>query len=242
MERPRRRVAGGAILPWGTGSNVPAATSGEAVPYNRTATASGHGKRGRVHPPRDSYGPRAGAPLAKVKQIWVRRDALPEVGRPQNPRILIVRLSAVGDTALTLPLLFALRERLPRAFLGWVVGEGLTELDRVHVWRQKERNAAGLFRLAGRVKREGYDLSIDPQGLSISALLPFLARILTRLGFARGPLESRELAPLLTNRTKWVPRAVTHIAFRTLHLGAPSGSIPPFGRGRDSPRTRKPAW
>ena len=37
------------------------------------------------------------------------------------PRILIVRLSAIGDVIHGLPVLCALREALPQALLGWVV-------------------------------------------------------------------------------------------------------------------------
>lgn len=165
-------------------------------------------------------------------------------GEPRNPRILIVRLSALGDTTLTLPLLFALRESLPNAFLGWVVGEsaqpllaGLAPLDRVHVWRHRERSAAGLYRLAREIRREGYHLSLDPQGLTVSALLPFLARIPSRLGFVHTRLESRELAPLLINRRIRVPEAVTHIALRTLHLGGPLGVDPAAW-----PSTKLPAY
>jgi len=39
----------------------------------------------------------------------------------RSPRILIVRLSAIGDVILTLPLLNALRARFPQALLAWVV-------------------------------------------------------------------------------------------------------------------------
>src|SRR3972149_6740330 len=45
-------------------------------------------------------------------------DAIPSARRP---RILIGRLSAIGDVIHGLPVLCALREALPEAFLGWVV-------------------------------------------------------------------------------------------------------------------------
>ena len=43
----------------------------------------------------------------------------------RQPRILIVRLSAIGDVLHGLPVLCALREAMPEAFLTWVV-EGRT--------------------------------------------------------------------------------------------------------------------
>ena len=38
-----------------------------------------------------------------------------------TPRILITRLSAIGDCILTLPLACALRDHFPKALLAWVV-------------------------------------------------------------------------------------------------------------------------
>lgn len=186
------------------------------------------------------------------------RDGGPSPNRQppagQAPRILIVRLSALGDTALTLPLLFALREALPGALIGWVVGEGaapllegLAELDRRHLWRDRDRSLRGLFGLAREIRQVGYQVALDPQGLSVSALLPFLARIPERVGFAPGLLESRELAPLFTNRPMRVPKTVTHLAQRTLYLATALGLGPPGHPKARLPRvqaaeTRIEAW
>src|SRR5215208_155798 len=50
----------------------------------------------------------------------------------QHPRILIVRLSAIGDVLHGLPVLCALRDALPKAMLGWVVEGRTAELLRGH--------------------------------------------------------------------------------------------------------------
>ena len=62
--------------------------------------------------------------------------------RPQ--RILIVRLSAIGDVVHALPALRLLRQAFPQATLGWVVEdfaaafvEGHPDLDRLHVIPKK---------------------------------------------------------------------------------------------------------
>jgi ADP-heptose:LPS heptosyltransferase len=143
-----------------------------------------------------------------------------------SERILIVRLSALGDTALTLPLLVALRERLPRVTIGWVVGEGaspllrgLAGLDRVHVWPNSDRSFSGLRRLAREIRGFGYDVSLDAQSLTKSAAIPFLARIPRRVGFARYPMGGRELAPLLDNVLVRPPEDMKHISSQALHLG-----------------------
>ena len=57
----------------------------------------------------------------------------------QSPRILIVRLSAIGDVIQSMPIACALREQFPQAFLAWAVEEragqllqGHEALDRAH--------------------------------------------------------------------------------------------------------------
>ena len=40
---------------------------------------------------------------------------------PGSPRILITRLSAIGDSLLTIPILSALRDHFPNAWIGWVI-------------------------------------------------------------------------------------------------------------------------
>ena len=104
-------------------------------------------------------------------------------------RILIVRLSSLGDTVLTMPLLFALRSRAPTAYIGWVIGEAasplleaLPQLDCVHVWKNRDREPFGLLRLARELRSKHYEVSIDPQGLAKSAILPILAGIRERVG------------------------------------------------------------
>jgi ADP-heptose:LPS heptosyltransferase len=149
-------------------------------------------------------------------------------------RILIVRLSALGDTALTLPLLSAVKAKLPEAFIGWLVGEyaspllkGNPLLDRLHVWKRRDMNLSGLMRTAGEIRSEDYDVSLDPQGLTISALFPLLGRIPKRVGFSRGFMDARELAPCFTNFKIAPPEALTHITARTLYLGRALGLAMP---------------
>ena len=145
-------------------------------------------------------------------------------------RILIVRLSALGDVALTLPLLFALRDRLPAARMGWVVDEpfvpilkDLSQLDRIHIWRKSGRTFLNFWHLIREVRAENYQVSIDPQGLTRSAVISFLSGIPVRVGFRHAPLEGRELAPLLTNRQVTVPGERRHVSSRNLYLGSALG-------------------
>lgn len=152
-----------------------------------------------------------------------------------SERILIVRLSALGDTALTLPLLWLLRERLPEAFIGWVVEEkaasllqGLPGLDRLHVWPQKQKNLRGAWKLAQELRATGYQHALDVQGLTKSAILPLLARIPHRVGLRRAPMESRELAPIFNNHLITPPPELTHVSLRVRHLAQGLNLQPPY--------------
>jgi len=151
-------------------------------------------------------------------------------GHKTPRRILIVRLSALGDTALTLPLAAAIRARLPDAKIGWVVGSGAAPLvedspdvDRVHVMRKRAGRINETRRLAREIRSEGYDVSLDVQGLTKSAIIPFLARVPRRIGFAKGRVEGRELSTLLATELVQPSEDVTHIVARQLRMGAALG-------------------
>lgn len=162
---------------------------------------------------------------------------------PENStRFLIVRLSALGDAALTLPLFFTLRERFPQAFIGWVIEEKAASLlhempglDRLHIWKKTEKNLGGAWHLAQKIRAERYDCALDAQGLTKSAILPFLAGIKKRVGFRRAPLEARELSPLLNNTLISPPPELTHISLRSQYLAQGLGVQPPYSLTRKLP-------
>jgi lipopolysaccharide heptosyltransferase I len=122
-----------------------------------------------------------------------------------NQRILIVRLGAIGDVVHTLPALAALRRALPQAHLAWVVERGgaarllggnpclddLIELD-LRGWRKsltKMETVAAIRESVAGLRSEKFDLSLDFQGLLKSAMVPWLARIPRRIGFAKEVLR-----------------------------------------------------
>jgi len=130
------------------------------------------------------------------------------------PRILIVRLSALGDTLMTTPIAQALREAFPNAHIGWVVEsrcadvvEGNPYIDRVHKW---DKTLSGLISVVRAIQRESYEAALDVQGLLKSAIIPWLARIPYRIGFIDArenafrflthPLPSPPPAPFVSGR------------------------------------------
>lgn len=90
-----------------------------------------------------------------------------------GPRILIVRLSAIGDVMVTTPVSRALREAMPDAHLAWIVEErardllaGNPYLDEVFVWRRSRGRPGvrGLLRLLGSLRARRFDWAVDCQG------------------------------------------------------------------------------
>lgn len=145
----------------------------------------------------------------------------------ESPRILIVRLSAVGDVIHGLPVLHALRERFPTAFLGWVVEsraaallEGHPAIDElIIVPRGWLKSPSEVWRLRRRLRALRFDVSIDVQGLTKSALVGWLAGIKRRIGFDNE--KGRELSRWLNNER--VKAASRHVVDANLELLRPLG-------------------
>src|SRR5260221_3344893 len=82
------------------------------------------------------------------------------VAEKQSPRVLIVRRDNIGDLVCTTPLLHALRERMPKAWLGALVSTYNAEvlarnpaLDAVHVYEKlKHRSGSLLSNILGQLK------------------------------------------------------------------------------------------
>jgi lipopolysaccharide heptosyltransferase I len=129
-------------------------------------------------------------------------------------RILIVKLSAIGDVVQSLPALEAIKRTFPESAVDWVVEEaaaGILEghplIDRLLVSRRRSwvrmlrspsrfREAAGAIRgFLRELRREPYDIAIDLQGLLKSGIVIGLARARRKIGFDR----ARELSWLFLN-------------------------------------------
>lgn len=143
--------------------------------------------------------------MADTQRAWDHgKDA-----RATKPRILIVKLSAVGDVVHTLPALHALRAHLPHAHIGWVAHpgpanllEGHPELDELILLPRRPAQYGGFSgfkELVRKLKSDsaGWDWAIDFQGLTKSGLVALISGATERVGF--GNKWSRELNPLLIN-------------------------------------------
>ncbi len=133
----------------------------------------------------------------------------PQRATSRKPRILIVKLSAVGDVVHTLPALHALRRHLPNAHIGWVAHpgpanllEGHPEIDELILLPRRPAQYGGLSGFRSLVKKlksdgAGWDWAIDFQGLTKSGLVALISGATERVGF--GNKASRELNSLLIN-------------------------------------------
>lgn len=105
-------------------------------------------------------------------------------------KILLVRLSSMGDVIHNLPAVTDLARHYPNAEIHWVVEEGFAELPALHPavgkvlpfalrrWRKRlfERgNRAEMRRFFEGLRSERYDLVIDSQGLLKSAVVARLS-------------------------------------------------------------------
>ncbi len=145
-------------------------------------------------------------------------------------RILIIKLSAIGDVVHTLPAAAMLKRLLPEAHIGWVVErrasailhgspviDELIELD-TRTWRksffQKTTGAAmqeQLHRLRGK-----FDIAIDFQGLMKSGLVAKASNAPRRIGFTTA--ELREKASHIFYTEQVSTSSVRHIIDKNLAL------------------------
>lgn len=157
--------------------------------------------------------------------------ALASRNSARRPRILIVRLTAIGDVIHGLPVLCALRRALPNAFLGWVVEggagnllEGHPALDAlVRVPRRWLKSPREILKARRRLRELEFDTSIDLQGLTKSGIAAWLSGAPRRIG--KAGTDARELSRWFMNEP--VPCGGQHVIEHYLDLLQPLGITSP---------------
>lgn len=153
---------------------------------------------------------------------------------PTFSRILIFRLSAIGDCVHGLPVACALRDHDSTLDIGWVV-EGRTAeilrghraLDRVIVLPRKwYKTLAGIRAARQAVAEFEPDVTIDLQGLTKSAALAWCSGAKTRVGFSG--IEGREISTWFNNRR--MHATATHVVDKNLELLTLLGVVPHAAR------------
>lgn len=155
-------------------------------------------------------------------------------------KILIVKLSAIGDVIHTLPVLNAIRQHYPDAHITWLVEEAAADLvrghralDRVIVsgrkrWlaqlkTRRRRQAFAEIRTFWRDLRDTrYDIVLDFQSLLKSGLLVWLAHGRRKIGFGKGMQHQEHSYLFLNERVEPVDMEV-HALTRGLMLAEALG-------------------
>ena len=118
--------------------------------------------------------------------------------------ILVVRLSALGDVVHAIPAAAALRRAFPRARIDWLVEarhraivDLVTVVDRVVVVRQS--SVGGWTRVLRELRATRYDVALDFQGLTKSAVLARGSGASRVAGFSLRDLREKIARPFYTS-------------------------------------------
>lgn len=156
-------------------------------------------------------------------------------------RVVLVRLSALGDIVHTWPLAAAIRHGRPDAHLTWVVERAMAPLVDGHPavdavitvdtrrWRRRPlsvRSRAELAMLRSRFAELDPDLTIDAQGTLKSALITRSTRARRRVGLAR-PWRRERIAGLAYTDTVAGSTDHRHVVATNLELVRAVGGEPP---------------
>ncbi len=131
--------------------------------------------------------------------MWFNNTMMVKSDSDKDPqkKILIVKLSSLGDVLHTLPIIFDIKSYIPSAEIDWLVEEAYVDLlkplesnaSRKYIhqiipfglrrWKKNifsRANWVELIQLIRQLRTNHYDLIIDFQGLIKSALIAALAR------------------------------------------------------------------
>jgi heptosyltransferase-1 len=160
-------------------------------------------------------------------------------------RILVVRLSAMGDVIHALPAVASLKHSFPHSHVTWVVRttwapllENNPFVDRVIPF---ERTMKGIASARRQLRETRFDLAIDFQGLMQSALVAAAARPDRIVGFHRSQVRERGAALFYSTS---VEARAPHVVDRNLELVAAAGAsslLHTFSLPEGSPEGELPA-
>ncbi|HEX5432589.1 MAG TPA: glycosyltransferase family 9 protein [Bryobacteraceae bacterium] len=140
-------------------------------------------------------------------------------------RILVVRLSAMGDVIHALPAAASLKHSFPHSHLAWAIRPRWAPLLAGNPFVDEiiplTNSARGVLRAAQALRRERFDVVVDFQALIQSALLTACARSDKKVGLHRS--QARESAAALFYSSAVLTRSA-HRVDRNLELAAAAGA------------------
>lgn len=161
-----------------------------------------------------------------------------------GPRILAVRLGAMGDVIHTLPAVASLKHSFPYSRLTWVIESKWVPLLEDNPYLERiialDRSSfAGLAQTRKQLREQRFDFAVDFQGLTKSAFVAALAGPERVIGFA----DSREWPARFLYSSKVLPPPALHVVDRNLHLATAAGAsslLITFPLPKGSPEGRLP--
>lgn len=147
----------------------------------------------------------------------------------KNPRIVIIRLSSIGDVLHCTPVVRTLKETMPECHITWIVGQVAADMlrynpyiDELYIWPREQWEKAmraGRFREAWQLwqqlrsyfKTKQYDIALDIHGLFLSGMVTAASHTPRRIGLS----NTRELNHLFMTETA-PPPAGPHVIQRYL--------------------------
>jgi len=179
----------------------------------------------------------------------------------QSPKILLVKLSSLGDVLHNLPIVWDLRKRLPDAQIDWIVEEGYVHLleplkttdafkgiDRIIpvAFRRWRKNLFSLctwrefFAMRKSLQVTAYDVVLETQGLLKSALVCALAKksnnaVVAGLGNATEHSGYEPMARMFYTESVYVP-VKCHAIDRSRWVMCSAFDWPLLNRNDEPPR------
>jgi heptosyltransferase-1 len=143
----------------------------------------------------------------------------------QPMRILVVRLSSMGDVIHALPAVASLKHSFPHSHLTWVIRHRWTPLLENNPFVDEvipfERTFAGVLETRRKLRQTPFDLAIDFQGLLQSALVAAAARPDRIAGFHRSQVREKAAALFYS---LCVEARAPHVVDRNLELVFAAGA------------------
>jgi len=140
-------------------------------------------------------------------------------------RILVVRLSSMGDVIHTLPAAATLKHSFPHSRLTWIIRPRWMPLLESNPYIDEviplERSISAGFAGARRLRTQHFDLAVDFQGLIQTGLLAAAARPDKLVGFDRARVRERSAAWFYSSG---VQTRAEHAVDRNLELAAGAGA------------------
>ena len=143
-------------------------------------------------------------------------------------RILAIRLGAMGDVIQCLPAVASLKHGIPRSHVTWVIEKRWAPLleqnpyvDRVVLLNRA--SVSGLCQSWRVLRAQPYDIAVDFQGLTKSALVGAASRSERLFGYSRRIVREKIAAWFYSAR---VESSAVHRVDRYLDLAAAAGASP----------------